>query len=135
MKKKNSAVEAANTARKRIEAAKRSFRLLYEGYEVHSRGWPDLLGFNRKTGTFYFIECKRIDEAADPLTEDQQKVRKILKKIGKVENYDVWFFDKKKGSTKIIARAFYSRDRLHPYGVVRKNVKDKLRKLPNFVVD
>jgi len=135
MKKKNPAMKAANLAWKRIEAAMRSFRLRYEDYEVYSKGWPDLLGFNRKTGTFYFIECKRIDQAADPLTEDQQKVRKILKKIGKIENYDVWFFDNKVGSTKIIARAFYSGDKLHPYGVIRKYVRDKLRKLPNFVVD
>lgn len=119
--KTNIASKAARLTWERTKTAKKRLKDMYgEDYEVYHSGWPDLIAFNRKTGTFYFVECKRENEIKPDVSEmlrgDQDKLRKILERVGKKKSrYEIWFFENKKGSTKIVKRGFCDGNKLHFY--------------------
>lgn len=102
----------------RTEMVEKQFKTMYgKDYETYSKGWPDFIAFNKETGNFYFVECKREDEIDNKvnkiLSYEQNQVRKILERICKKRfRYEIWFFGKKKGSRKIVRKAFCDKDNL-----------------------
>lgn len=117
-KKSKTASDSAKLTWRRTEIAKKHFKRIYgKNYETYHKGWPDFIALNRKTGTFLFIECKRENEIKDKvnkiLSYEQDKVRKILERIGKKKfRYEIWFFENKRGSKKIVKKAFCDENNL-----------------------
>jgi len=109
--------KAATLAHMRTKTGKEELkRNLGNNYEVLSSGYPDITAFNPKTGTFYFVELKREKEIGKPLRPEQEKMRRILTRITKKSQYEVWYFSDKKGEQdKIIVKCFYIGKRLTPY--------------------
>ncbi len=111
-------IRRGTLAWERIEAAEKEFKRFHgKDYVTYRSGWPDFIAINRKTGTFYFVECKREDEIRDRvdkiLTLEQNEVRKILEKISKKKfRYEIWFFENKKGSKRIVKKAFCDGNKL-----------------------
>lgn len=113
--------EAAKLTWERTKAAEKNFRKKYgKDWATYSRGWPDFIAFNKKTGDFCFVECKRKNEIRDRadkiLKDEQNKIKRILEKIVKKRlRYEIWFFENKKGSKKIVKKAFCDINKLHFY--------------------
>ena len=125
--------KAAKLAWERIRIAKQMLRRgLGEDFEIYSKGFPDIIVFNRKTGTFRFIELKDEREIGKGLKEEQEAVRRILDRITGKKNFEVWYFGNKKNTKRrVIAKCFYIRNKIEPYWTINEEVKRKLKSKPN----
>jgi hypothetical protein len=100
-----------------VVAARR--QLGRDRFSVLRTGWPDLIAF-RNNRNYYFIECKRIDEKSNRVDEilkpEQNEMRRILERLGRTKmRYEIWFFESKPGSTRLVEKAFCHGNDLVPY--------------------
>jgi len=129
----NSQRAAAQTTWKRTAKAERELKKeLGSKYRTLHQGWPDVVAFRKDTGTFYFVECKRISEKRDAvdkiLRPEQNEVRRMLRRIIKKMKYDIWFFEDKPGSTRIVEKAFTEGNKLETYWQTKANpLQQKVR--------
>ena len=124
MKKKSQseiARGAANLTWRRTTVGMEEFKIIHgNDYETFCKGWPDFVAYNKLSGEYRFIELKRENQIREKiewiLTEQQNKVRKILEKIsGNKSCYEIWFFENKKGSEKIVKKAVCKGNKLEFY--------------------
>lgn len=129
--KKSWQSEAADLGHLRTEIAKKEAKKQYgNDFEVLSQGYPDITAFNTKTGTFYFVEAKSEKEMGKPLRPEQEKIRKILERISKKTQYEVWYFsDGENEKEKILVKCLYIGKKQIPYypEKLRPEIADKFQ--------
>jgi hypothetical protein len=120
--------KAARLAHLRTNVAKQELRqMLGKGYEILSRGYPDITAFNPKTGTFYFVELKSEREIGKSLRPAQEKIKRILDRITGKKKFEVWYFsDKPREKDKVLVRCFYYGNKIKP--IYPEKLSKELRK-------
>jgi len=126
--------KAATLAWKRSQIAMRVLKKEFD--RVSYRGWPDLIAF-RNTGTFRFVELKneeQIPQGINALSTEQLETKKILDRIGKKPNYEVWYFGAKPSTKKkIIAKCWVIGRKLHLYEWEDDSTKEKFKGIAEIV--